>query len=125
MIDSACPWKKPAPGQTPAPELPVQEPLLADKPEHLFERPDSELIAPDNPWGFKLDVPTYKHNRGELYNLGIARGALTTEERYVINNHLLQTIRMLDHLPFPKRLGEHRGDRRRAPEWMAAATRNA
>ncbi|TXI31985.1 MAG: HAMP domain-containing protein [Aquipseudomonas alcaligenes] len=90
--------------RTPAPELPVQEPLLADKPEHLFERPDSELIAPDNPWGFKLDVPTYKHNRGELYNLGIARGTLTAEERYIINNHIVQTIRMLDHLPFPKHL---------------------
>lgn len=88
----------------PAPELPVQEPLLADKPEHLFERPESELIPADNPWGFKLDVPTYKHNRGELYNLGIARGTLTAEERYIINNHIVQTIRMLDHLPFPKHL---------------------
>jgi len=90
--------------RSPAPTLPVQEPLLADKPEHLLERPDSELIPADNPWGFKLDVPTYKHNRGELYNLGIARGTLTTEERYLINNHMVQTIRMLDHLPFPKHL---------------------
>ncbi len=45
-----------------------------------------------------------KHNRGELYNLGIARGTLTAEERYIINNHIVQTIRMLDHLPFPKHL---------------------
>ena len=90
--------------RTPATSLPVQEPLLADKPEHLFERPTSELIGPDNPWGFKLDVPQYKHNRGELYNLGIARGTLTTEERYIINNHMVQTIRMLDRLPFPKHL---------------------
>ncbi|WJN57707.1 HD domain-containing phosphohydrolase [Pseudomonas sp. SO81] len=90
--------------RTPAPVLPVQEPLLADKPEHLLERPDSELIPADNPWGFKLDVPAYKHNRGELYNLGIARGTLTAEERYLINNHMVQTIRMLDHLPFPRHL---------------------
>jgi HD-GYP domain-containing protein (c-di-GMP phosphodiesterase class II) len=90
--------------RTPAPALPVQEPLLADKPEHLLERPDSELIPADNPWGFKLDVPAYKHNRGELYNLGIARGTLTAEERYLINNHMVQTIRMLDHLPFPRHL---------------------
>ncbi|MDG9924737.1 MULTISPECIES: HD domain-containing phosphohydrolase [unclassified Pseudomonas] len=90
--------------RSPAPTLPVQEPLLADKPEHLLERPDSELIAPDNPWGFKLDVPLHKHNRGELYNLGITRGTLTAEERYIINNHMVQTIRMLDHLPFPKHL---------------------
>jgi HD-GYP domain-containing protein (c-di-GMP phosphodiesterase class II) len=87
-----------------APQLPTQEPLLADKPEHLFERPESELIPADNPWGFKLDVPQHKHNRGELYNLGIARGTLTAEERYIINNHIVQTIRMLDHLPFPKHL---------------------
>ena len=90
----------------PAAELPVQEPLLADKPEHLIERPAGELIAADNPWGFKLDVPHHKHNRGELYNLGIARGTLTAEERYIINNHIVQTILMLDHLPFPKHLRE-------------------
>jgi HD-GYP domain-containing protein (c-di-GMP phosphodiesterase class II) len=90
--------------RTPAPTLPVQEPLLADRPEHLLERPDSELIPADNAWGFKLDVPAYKHNRGELYNLGIARGTLTAEERYLINNHMVQTIRMLDHLPFPRHL---------------------
>ncbi|MBD9417462.1 HD domain-containing protein [Pseudomonas sp. PDM16] len=90
--------------RTPAPPLPIQERLLADKPEHLMERPDGELIPDDNPWGFKLDVPHYKHNRGELYNLGIARGTLTAEERYIINNHIVQTIRMLDHLPFPRHL---------------------
>lgn len=90
--------------RTPAPELPVREPLLADRPEHLFERPASEAIPADNPWGFRLDVPPYKYNRGELYNLGIARGTLTPEERYIINNHIVQTIRMLDHLPFPRHL---------------------
>ncbi len=90
--------------RTPAQPLPVQEALLSDKPEHLIERPDSELIAADNPWGFKLDVPAYKHNRGELYNLGIARGTLTNEERFIINGHMVQTIRMLSHLPFPPHL---------------------
>ncbi|MBF4559124.1 HD domain-containing protein [Pseudomonas sp. p50] len=91
--------------RTPAPSLPVSEPLLADKPEHLLERADSELIPPDNPWGFKLDVPPYKYNRGELYNLSIARGTLTREERYIINHHMVQTILMLSHLPFPGHLG--------------------
>ncbi|MBU0809662.1 MAG: HD domain-containing protein [Gammaproteobacteria bacterium] len=90
--------------RTPPPALPVQEALLSDKPEHLFERPDSERIADDNPWGFKLDVPTYKHNRGELYNLSIGRGTLTEEERFIINGHMVQTIRMLNHLPFPQHL---------------------
>ncbi len=58
----------------------------------------------DNPWGFKLDVPTYKFNRGELHNLSIGRGTLTAEDRYIINNHIVQTIRMLDRLPFPPHL---------------------
>jgi hypothetical protein len=90
--------------RTPAPTLPVSEPLLADKPEHVFERAESELIPADNPWGFKLDVPHYKYNRGELYNLSITRGTLTREERYIINHHMVQTILMLSHLPFPAHL---------------------
>jgi HD-GYP domain-containing protein (c-di-GMP phosphodiesterase class II) len=90
--------------RTPAPTLPISEPLLADKPEHLFERSEAELIPQDNPWGFKLDVPPYKYNRGELYNLSIARGTLTREERYIINHHMVQTILMLSHLPFPGHL---------------------
>lgn len=90
--------------RTPAPHLPVTEPLLADKPEHLLERAEGELIPEDNPWGFKLDVPPYKYNRGELYNLSIPRGTLTREERYIINHHMVQTILMLSHLPFPGHL---------------------
>ncbi|UST93924.1 HD domain-containing phosphohydrolase [Pseudomonas siliginis] len=90
--------------KTPAQLLPVSESLLADKPEHLIERDKSELIPEDNPWGFKLDVPAYKYNRGELYNLKIGRGTLTREERYIINHHMVQTIMMLSHLPFPGHL---------------------
>jgi len=90
--------------RTPTPSLPVSEKLLADKPEHLLERDPNELIPEDNPWGFKLDVPRYKYNRGELYNLSISRGTLTREERYVINHHMVQTIMMLSHLPFPGHL---------------------
>ncbi|WP_323161267.1 HD domain-containing phosphohydrolase [Pseudomonas fluorescens] len=90
--------------RTSTPTLPVSERLLADKPEHLLERADSELIPEDNPWGFKLDVPRYKYNRGELYNLSIPRGTLTREERYIINHHIVQTILMLSHLPFPGHL---------------------
>ena len=90
--------------RTPKPTLPVTEPLLADKPEHLLERHAAELIPADNPWGFQLDVPPWKYNRGELYNLSITRGTLTREERYVINHHMVQTILMLSQLPFPSHL---------------------
>ena len=46
-------------------------------------------------------MPTHLYNRGERYNLAIGRGTLTEEERYKINEHIIQTIRMLERLPFP------------------------
>ena len=90
--------------RTPAPTLPVTERLLADKQEHIIERADSERMPTDNRWGFKLDVPEHKYNRGELYNLEVARGTLSTEERFKINDHVVQTIIMLDKLPYPRHL---------------------
>jgi HD-GYP domain-containing protein (c-di-GMP phosphodiesterase class II) len=94
----------------PAAPLPAPEQLLADKPEHIVLRPPEERIPADNPWGFRIEVPEHKYNRGELHNLAIGRGTLTAEERYVINDHIVQTIVMLSRLPFPKHL-------RRAPEF--------
>ena len=41
---------------------------------------------------------------GEVYNLQIARGTLTEEERTIINHHMDITIDMLEALPFPKHL---------------------
>jgi HD-GYP domain-containing protein (c-di-GMP phosphodiesterase class II) len=90
--------------RTPAPPLPATERLLDDKPEHVIERAPGDRMPADNPWGFKLDVPALKYNRGELTNLAIGRGTLTEEERYVINHHIVQTIVMLSQLPFPKHL---------------------
>ena len=46
----------------------------------------------------------------EVYNLQVARGTLTPEEREVINNHIVATIKMLESLPYPKHL-------RRVPEF--------
>lgn len=40
----------------------------------------------------------------EVYNLSIAKGTLTPEERLVINKHMDITIEMLEALPFPKHL---------------------
>ena len=84
--------------------LPATESLLADKPEHVIERRAQDVIAEDNPWGFRLKVPQHKYNRGELYNLAISRGTLTEEERYMINDHIVQSIVMLSELPFPEHL---------------------
>lgn len=90
--------------RTPATPLPAHEPLLADRPEHIFERPENDRLTPDNPWGFKIEVPEYLYNRGEVYNLSIGRGTLTAEDRYKINEHIIETIRMLSSLPFPRHL---------------------
>ena len=89
---------------TPAPQLPVVEQLLADKPEHLTERDVADLMPEENRWGFRVRVPLHKRNNGEIYNLCIGRGTLTDEERFAINDHVVQTIKMLSQLPFPKHL---------------------
>ncbi|HEY9164066.1 MAG TPA: HD domain-containing phosphohydrolase [Magnetovibrio sp.] len=97
----------------PAAALPVAEPLLADKPEHIFPR-DGTFEAPNSDkYGFNMDVPESLFNRGEVYNLSIARGTLTNEDRYIIQNHVVQTIVMLGQLPFPKHL-------RNVPEYAGA-----
>ncbi len=89
----------------PAPVLPVAEPLLADRLDHLIEHDaDVHSADPDNPYGFRIKVPEHKYNLGEIYNLCISRGTLTEEERFKINDHIVQTIVMLESLPFPKHL---------------------
>ncbi|HBC07061.1 MAG TPA: diguanylate cyclase, partial [Rhodospirillaceae bacterium] len=90
---------------------PAKEYLLADRDDHVVFRDALEPAAqPDNPFGFKLNIPEHKYNFGEIYNLCIARGTLTEEERFKINDHIVQTIIMLEQLPFPKHL-------KRVPEY--------
>ncbi len=48
----------------------------------------------------------------ELENLCVSRGTLTDAERLVINGHMVQTVRMLEALPFPRNLA-------RVPEYAA------
>ena len=91
--------------KVPEPQLPVEEKLLADRADHIIEHDVVVHSAiPDNPYGFKVEVPEHKYNLGEIYNLSIARGTLTNEERFKINDHIVQTIVMLENLPFPKHL---------------------
>ena len=86
--------------------LPVQEHLLDDKKEHKIDwNDDSPPVGADDPrniWGFDMRAPALRANYGEVYNLGIRRGTLNDEERFKINDHIVQTIRMLTSLPFPK-----------------------
>ena len=46
-------------------------------------------------------MPANRFNFGELHNLSISRGTLTDEERFIINEHIIQTILMLERLPLP------------------------
>lgn len=48
----------------------------------------------------------------EIENLCISRGTLTAAERLVINGHMVQTVRMLEAMPFPRHL-------RRVPEYAS------
>ncbi|GLQ04793.1 HD domain-containing phosphohydrolase [Sneathiella chinensis] len=93
------------------PTLPAAEPLLSDRPEHLVpsSRDPNDLYAG---YGFNIPIPEHLYNRGELYNLSVARGTLTKEERFKINEHIMQTIAMLEQLPWPshlKRVPEYAG----------------
>ncbi len=93
---------------TAPPALPALERLLADKPEHIVPRPQDKAL--DEKYGFRIQVPEHLYNRGEVHNLRIGRGTLTEEERFKINEHIIQTIVMLEQLPLPKNL-------RRVPEY--------
>lgn len=84
--------------------LPVMESLLFDKPMHHVPWPND--VNPKDIWQeeFVLQPGELKYNRGELYNLSIKRGTLNDEERFIINDHIIQTITMLNRLPYPDHL---------------------
>ncbi|WCN11560.1 HD domain-containing protein [Marinomonas mediterranea] len=88
--------------------LPATEYLISDKSEHIIpwgiRRPAVEKDNPQNVWGFDMSIPKQALNKGELYSLSVKRGTLTNEERFAINDHIVQTIKMLSALPFPEDL---------------------
>jgi response regulator RpfG family c-di-GMP phosphodiesterase len=93
----------------PAP-LPASEKLLADKAQHVIPRGDTRMLDPK--WGFKVSIPENLYNSGEVYNLSVGRGTLTEEERFKINEHVIQSLMMLEQLPLPanlKRVPEYAG----------------
>lgn len=91
--------------KVPQEELPHEEPLLADKPWHRIPHPRILSEYQDKRFGFNnLKVPEVMYDRGEIYNLSVEQGTLTDEERFKINEHVAQTIVMLDKLPLPAKL---------------------
>ncbi|QIB33629.1 HD domain-containing phosphohydrolase [Ancylobacter pratisalsi] len=99
--------------RVPAPTLPVAEPLLSDAPHHIVPHFANQLDAMEKEHGFALKRPENRLNLGEIYNLSIARGTLTAEERYEINRHITRTIVMLEALPLS-------GALTRVPEYAGA-----
>lgn len=102
----------------PVAPLPAEERLLADKPIHVIPRQiafaDAYKMPDGHPYPFKTPVPQALYNQGEVYNLAIGRGTLTNEEHFKIKEHVMQSVYMLDRLPWPKGLervptiaGEH------------------
>ncbi|MFW5452158.1 HD domain-containing phosphohydrolase [Thioalkalivibrio sulfidiphilus] len=92
----------------PPDSLPVEEALLQDRHDHIVRwgerRPPVTRDDPRNLWGFDMSLPRHAMNLGELHNLSIPRGTLTDEERFHINDHIVQTIIMLNRLPLPRHL---------------------
>lgn len=88
--------------------LPAEEHLLADRPEHILpwgaHRPPVEQGDPANVFGFDMALPANQSDLGEIHNLSIGRGTLTAEDRFKINDHVVQTYSMLRSLPWPAHL---------------------
>lgn len=92
-------------GHTVDETLPATEALLADRPEHIVpwgsRRPAVERDDPRNTHGFDMRLPAQAQHQGELHNLSVRRGTLTDEDRFKINDHIVQTFTMLKGLPWP------------------------
>lgn len=84
--------------------LPAKEALLADKPEHRIIHPEPVSYPPE--LNITMAPKEVLYDRGEIKNLTVQRGTLTEEERYKINEHIIQTLIMLNKLPFPKHLAD-------------------
>lgn len=74
--------------------------ILTDAPYHLIPW-HSQQKADFAVWEFNLKIPEYQYNLGEIHNLSVRHGTLTPEERFTINKHVIETIRMLKRLPYP------------------------
>jgi HD-GYP domain-containing protein (c-di-GMP phosphodiesterase class II) len=93
----------------PSPSLPATETVLADPSWHVIAR-DEGINAAYAKLGFKVKVPNCLYNLGEVHNLSVVQGTLTEEDRFKIDEHVMQTISMLEGLAFPKHL-------KRVPEY--------
>jgi HD-GYP domain-containing protein (c-di-GMP phosphodiesterase class II) len=83
--------------------LPAQEQLLYDGKEHEIERMQSDLQLYEKEH-IKMEVPKLLYNKGEIYNLSIPIGTITTEEKFKIQEHAIHTLKILKELPWSEKL---------------------
>ena len=81
----------------------VDESVLVDRIDHQLAWSDEEKQEHLN-WQYTLPLPEMHLNLGEIYNLSVQRGTLTEEERFIINRHVIESIKMLEQLPYPSYL---------------------
>jgi HD-GYP domain-containing protein (c-di-GMP phosphodiesterase class II) len=90
------------------PALPRPEQLLVDRADMVVpwgeHKPPVGKGDPKNRYGFDMQLPPCAQNLGEMHNLTIRRGTLTEEDRFKINDHIVQTLIMLRSLPWPAHL---------------------
>ncbi|MBD3671302.1 MAG: GAF domain-containing protein [Gammaproteobacteria bacterium] len=58
---------------------------------------------------YSVEIDGMKHpilTKDEIHHLSINKGTITQDERDIINNHIVVTIKMLESLPFPKHLSQ-------------------
>ncbi|MFA0439024.1 hypothetical protein BCU70_10030 [Vibrio sp. 10N.286.49.C2] len=77
-----------------------KESILSDGVQHLVAWEKD----PEREPRFVIKPGEHQNNLGELYNLSVRKGTLNEEERYIINSHMIATLRMLERLPFPKHM---------------------
>lgn len=72
--------------------------------EQMSEQDRMRIIEiSKRPWNHHGEVVPLL-DEDESYNLIVEKGTLTPEERDIINNHIVATVKMLEALPFPKHL---------------------
>ncbi|MEA1917928.1 MAG: HD domain-containing phosphohydrolase [Campylobacterota bacterium] len=84
-------------------QTPGVEQLLSDKARHIIPREYFDYEEYER-LGFKTKVPENLYDLGELTNICISAGTLSSEDRFKIQEHIIMTIKMLEKLPFPEKL---------------------
>jgi HD-GYP domain-containing protein (c-di-GMP phosphodiesterase class II) len=79
--------------------------VSCNNPNELMSRERIERLEEIGRKTYSVDGAEYPVlTENEIYNLSIPKGTLTDEERKVIEHHAEMTLKILEKLPFPKKL---------------------